>query len=401
MNHGPARRDASARRHGARLSAVLCCTLFCTLQAVSPGLVTAQEDDAALTRERLKELENSISALIRSQRRDEQQRGNEQGRLRTTEEAISALNRDLRATRSQIAANREAIVGLQTQRAQLQANVEAQRDAVRSEVRRAYEAGSRDELRMLLSEEDPQQLSRMLAYYRRVVGARRELLDGFRSTLAELEAVDSQLSDARDALDAELARQESKLEELDTARSERMEMLAVLEQRIANQAEELASQEEERGRLEDLLAEIEALTAQLLPDFNVEPFSAARGKMPWPVEGTISNAYGRPRAQGKLRWQGVRMQAEEGAMVSAIHHGRVVYADWLRGSGLLLVIDHGEGFMSLYAHNESLLREVGDWVNTGAAVSTVGSTGGQREAGLYFEIRKDGKPTNPARWCRG
>ncbi|MEM1187088.1 MAG: peptidoglycan DD-metalloendopeptidase family protein [Pseudomonadota bacterium] len=383
------------------MSAVLVCTLFCALQAVSPGLVTAQEDDAALTRERLKELESSISALIRSQRRDEQRRGNEQGRLRTTEEAISTLNRDLRATRSQIAANREAIVGLQTQRAQLQANVEAQRDAVRSEVRRAYEAGSRDELRMLLSEEDPQQLSRMLAYYRRVVGARRELLEGFRSTLAELEAVDSQLSDARDALDAELVRQESKLEELDTARSERMEMLAVLEQRIANQAEELASQEEERGRLEDLLAEIEALTAQLLPDFNVEPFSAARGKMPWPVEGTISNAYGRPRAQGKLRWQGVRMQAEEGAMVSAIHHGRVVYADWLRGSGLLLVIDHGEGFMSLYAHNESLLREVGDWVNTGAAVSTVGSTGGQSEAGLYFEIRKDGKPTNPARWCRG
>ncbi|MEL7046441.1 MAG: peptidoglycan DD-metalloendopeptidase family protein [Pseudomonadota bacterium] len=397
MEQGPARRDASARRHGAVLSAVI----LTALQALSPGPVSAQDDDASLTRERLKELESSISALTRSQRRDERQRGTELGRLRTTEQAISTLNRDLRTTRARIESNREAIAGLQVQREQLQEDVEAQREAVRLEVRRAYEAGNRDELRMLLSEEDPQQLSRMLAYYRRVVGARRELLDGFRSTLAELESVDAQLSDARVSLDAELARQETKLAELDKARGERKELLAALDQRIATQAAELASQEEERGRLEDLLAEIEAVTAQLLPDFNVEAFSAARGKMPWPVEGTISNAYGRPRAQGKLRWQGVRMRAEEGATVSAIHHGRVVYADWLRGSGLLLVIDHGEGFMSLYAHNESLLREVGDWVNTGAAVSTVGSTGGQREAGLYFEIRKDGKPTNPARWCRG
>ncbi|MEO1078939.1 MAG: peptidoglycan DD-metalloendopeptidase family protein [Pseudomonadota bacterium] len=397
MEQGPARRDASARRHGAVLSAVI----LTALQALSPGPVRAQEDDASLTRERLKELESSISALTRSQRRDERQRGTELGRLRATEQAISTLNRDLRTTRARIESNREAIAGLQVQREQLQEDVEAQREAVRLEVRRAYEAGNRDELRMLLSEEDPQQLSRMLAYYRRVVGARRELLNGFRSTLAELESVDARLSDARVSLDAELARQETKLAELDKARGERKELLAALDQRIATQAAELASQEEERSRLEDLLAEIEAVTAQLLPDFNVEAFSAARGKMPWPVEGTISNAYGRPRAQGKLRWQGVRMRAEEGATVSAIHHGRVVYADWLRGSGLLLVIDHGEGFMSLYAHNESLLREVGDWVNTGAAVSTVGSTGGQSEAGLYFEIRKDGKPTNPARWCRG
>ncbi len=395
MEKGPARRTASARRPGVLRSALFLTSLFLIIT------VAAQEDDEAITRERLKELESSISALTEAQRRDERQRGTELGRLRAAEEAISALNRDLRATRTQIESNRQAIADLEVQRDELQKDAAAQSEAVRLEVRRAYEAGNRDELRMLLSEEDPQQLARMLAYYRRVVGARRELLDGFRSTLAELDAVDTRLSDARASLDAELARQETRLAELDSARAERKELLAVLDKRLASQAEELARQEEERGRLEALLEEIEAVAAQLLPDLNVEPFSAARGNMPWPVDGTISNAFGRPRAQGKLRWQGVRMRAEEGTTVAAIHHGRVVYADWLRGSGLLLVIDHGEGFMSLYAHNESLLREVGDWVNTGAAVATVGSTGGQSEAGLYFEIRKDGKPTNPARWCRG
>jgi septal ring factor EnvC (AmiA/AmiB activator) len=123
--------------------------------------------------------------------------------------------------------------------------------------------------------------------------------------------------------------------------------------------------------------------------------------MAWPVEGRITERFGRPRNSGKMKWQGVRLKAETGATVSAIHHGRVVYADWLRGSGLLLVIDHGEGYMSLYAHNESLLRDVGEWVSTGAAIATVGDSGGQSEAGLYFEIRKDGKPTNPQAWCSG
>ena len=102
-----------------------------------------------------------------------------------------------------------------------------------------------------------------------------------------------------------------------------------------------------------------------------------------------------------MRWQGVNIPAKEGTTVRSIHHGRVVYADWLRGSGLLLIIDHGDGYMSLYAHNQSLLRDVGEWVSAGTPVATVGDSGGQAKAALYFEIRYQGKPTDPARWCRG
>ena len=122
--------------------------------------------------------------------------------------------------------------------------------------------------------------------------------------------------------------------------------------------------------------------------------------MPWPVEGKPSNQFDRPRNEGKMRWQGITIPAREGTTVKAIHHGRVVYADWLRGSGLLVIIDHGDGYMSLYAHNESLLREVGEWVTAGTPVSTVGNTGGEEQAALYFEIRQNGKPTNPSNWCK-
>ncbi|MEE4278603.1 MAG: peptidoglycan DD-metalloendopeptidase family protein [Halieaceae bacterium] len=360
-----------------------------------------QGDDAAQTRERLAELERSIKALSAAQRRDEERRGETVTSLRAAEASMARLSSALRTTRSEIGAAREEIETLRQQRDELLDNSAAQQDAVRRELRRAYQHGGRDELRLLLSEDDPQRVARMLAYYRRVAGARRSLIEGFRDTLAELSRVEDSLSERERSLDEQLARQQEQLAELEGARAQRRQLLATIESRLASQAASIEAQQAERSDLEALLEEIEAVAARLEAEKNVEAFSAAQGRMPWPVDGNISHAFGRPRAQGKLRWQGVRMRAEAGSTVSAIHHGRVVYADWLRGSGLLLVIDHGEGFMSLYAHNESLLRDVGDWVNTGAAVATVGSTGGQSETALYFEIRKDGKPVDPARWCRG
>ena len=134
---------------------------------------------------------------------------------------------------------------------------------------------------------------------------------------------------------------------------------------------------------------------------NVRAFAELRGAMPWPAEGRRGNAFGRPRNQGKMVWHGINIEAEAGSAVQAIHHGRVVYADWLRGSGLLLVIDHGDDYLSLYAHNETLLREVGEWVSMPAHRSAPSATAADaKHRGLYFEIRHRGKPIDPAAWCR-
>ena len=144
--------------------------------------------------------------------------------------------------------------------------------------------------------------------------------------------------------------------------------------------------------------ELKALLAEF-PAESSQRFSAVRGQLAWPVPGRLVNDYGQPRA-GSLRWNGVLVGAESGTSVRSLYYGRVVFADWLAGMGLLLVIEHGEGYMSLYGHNEALLKEAGDWVEPGERVALVGDSGGQGTPGLYFEIRRAGEPQNPHRWIK-
>ena len=384
------------------MRAVLLATLGLILGgtvALTPSPGRAQ--DAEEARQRLDELRTAIDRLSEARRREESRKNQLQAKLRETEKSLGRLQAEIRATDTDIGAAQESIAELSQRQTGLNNSAEAQRDAVRAALRDAYKNGDRGQLRMLLGEEDPQELARLMTYYRYIVEARADLIAEFRATIAELASVEADLDARLAGLEEKRAQQKNRLARLESSRRERREVLAQIETALATQSAELAQREAEERELEALLSEIESAIAQLMPEEDVEPFTAAQGRMPWPVRGRILFGFGRPRAQGKMRWQGVRMQADAGDPVTAIHHGRVVYADWLRGSGLLLVIDHGEGYMSLYAHNESLLRQVGDWVGTGTPVATVGDTGGQSEAGLYFEIRKDGRPTNPARWCQG
>jgi septal ring factor EnvC (AmiA/AmiB activator) len=129
-----------------------------------------------------------------------------------------------------------------------------------------------------------------------------------------------------------------------------------------------------------------------------EPFASVKGKLAWPVQGRIAGAYGQPRGAGPVKWSGVLLEAAAGTQVRAVYHGRVAFADWLSGLGLLVIVDHGSGYMSLYGHNEALLKEAGDWVDPGEPIAQVGDTGGQARAGLYFEIRLNGEPIDPNPW---
>ncbi|MEM1403777.1 MAG: peptidoglycan DD-metalloendopeptidase family protein [Pseudomonadota bacterium] len=376
---------------------LLACALLLT-----PGL-RAQSDEqrAAQTRERIAALEAEITAITQRQKRQRQARDELQNQLESVETQRASLSRQRRDTRASINATRADILDLEAQRETTSAAARAQEQAIGDELRASYRDGNDNQLKLLLGQENPQDLARMLAIYRRILGARSALIDEYRATAEKLVAVEKSLNEQEASLQNDLAALDSQDRELAKTRKERAELLTKVEEKLANDEQALAARANDRAQLEDILEEIEAALAQLFPEDTVEPFSEARGSMPWPIDGRITQRFGRPRNQGKMRWQGVRMTAETGATVGAIHHGRVVFADWLRGSGLLMVIDHGEGYMSLYAHNETLLREVGDWVTTGAPVATVGDSGGQQEAGLYFEIRKDGKPTDPQPWFQG
>lgn len=278
---------------------------------------------------------------------------------------------------------------------------EAQQKSIATELKSAYQMGRQGSVKVLLNQEDPDSVARMMAYHSYILEARSQTIAAYRKTLGEIAAIEPKISALTKQLTdtgRKLARQSEKL---NIAQRRRSTALANLAQSIQSKGGKLQQLETDRKELESLLDAIEEAVVNLEVPENYKAFSDAKGKMPWPVSGKKPrNRYGKSRNEGKMRWQGVSIPARVGTTVASIHHGRVVYADWLRGSGLLLIIDHGDGYMSLYAHNQTLLKEVGEWVTAGTAVSTVGSSGGQDSAALYFEIRHNGKPTNPGSWCR-
>ncbi|MDZ7783188.1 MAG: peptidoglycan DD-metalloendopeptidase family protein [Halioglobus sp.] len=383
----------TSRRPGRRLWPVL-------LLACLPlsGLAETEEEK---TRAQLQSLERDIQRISREISSATSQRDKTQRQLRDAEETLGRLQREIAATGQEIDRSRARIAELEQERARLEGAREAQQARIAAEMRAAWQMGSQGRLKVLLSQEDPHTLARAMTYHRYLHEARRETVADYRRTLAELAALgeraDSELRELERHKEA-LAQQRRQLGE---TRTEREKALAALNADIDSKAARLEQLQDDRRELEKLLQAIEEAVAKLEAPADHRAFAAARGEMPWPLEGQPSNRFGSWRNAGKMRWQGVTIPAEEGTTVQAIHHGRVVYADWLRGSGLLLIIDHGDGYMSLYAHNQSLLREVGEWVAAGAAISTVGSTGGRDRAALYFEVRHQGVPVDPALWCRG
>lgn len=358
-------------------------------------------DEAEETRRELERLETDIARISAAQQAREAQRSQTQAQLRDSENRLSSLKTTLSTLSARIADSETELQGLDAQAKRLNGEAQTQQSRVADEIRRAFKGAENDQLKLLLSQEDPQAIARLLTYYRYVLGARNALLIEYSQILADISNTEAALEATRRQLQQQREAVDRQRETVAVEQAQRQALLARITAELASDAEILAQRQQDRADLEELLAEIEAAMSAVSLPMETQPFSEAQGQMPWPVDGKITQRYGSPRNQGKMRWQGVRLAAEAGTAVSAIHHGRVVYADWLRGSGLLLVIDHGEGYMSLYAHNETLLRDVGDWVSTGAPIATVGDSGGQSEAALYFEVRKDGTPTDPQRWCRG
>ncbi|MGB5519316.1 MAG: peptidoglycan DD-metalloendopeptidase family protein, partial [Gammaproteobacteria bacterium] len=183
-------------------------------------------------------------------------------------------------------------------------------------------------------------------------------------------------------------------------RLKKNQLLSRLEQKISNQEKNLTELEGSRSRIETLLKSLGELLADIPQSpSDLRPFRQQKGKMPWPASGPFLATYGEPRNKGGLKWNGVLISTKHGTPVRAVSHGRVAFADWLQGFGFIIIIDHGEGYMSLYGHNETLVKQAGDWVEAGEVIAASGDSGGQPFPGVYFEIRLRGKPINPRRWC--
>jgi septal ring factor EnvC (AmiA/AmiB activator) len=382
--------DFSLKKTGFRQAVFLLLVLF-----AHTG--TAQQD---ANPQDLKRLESAIEDLQRELGRHRGKYGALEAQLRKNEVAIGNLSTLIRANRKKQAALEQELTSLRSRRRQLEQDRNKQQVLIAAQLRSAYQLGQEKTLKVLLNQEDPALISRALTYVDYFNKARMREIDQFNNTLTELRALEPAIVEKSATLKQtgqQLATEKSTLGHQQKARQQ---TLASLSQTIKTKDAQLQQHEKDQARLEALLNTVEDVAASFASMEDARPFGSLKGKMKWPARGKIVNRFSRRRQHGGLKWQGVEIRGKEGNKITAIHHGRVVFADWLGGQGLLIVIDHGDGYMSLYGHNQSLLHETGDWIRTGEIIATMGNSGGRSQTGLYFEIRHKGKARNPAGWCR-
>ncbi len=357
----------------------------------------AMDEDAA--RARIQQLGTEIRQLQAqlSAARNEQRL--EQDALKAMDLAIQDSNRNLRDLEAKRLDHQLTLKDLRTQKETFLVSLTQQKDQLGGQLRSAYRISRQSRLQLLLNLDSPAQLSRTLAYYNYVNRAKVRQIEELQTVLARLEQMQTDI-------DAELTRlttveliQREAVAALEGQRLERRDVLARLTRQIGSDSDRLQELVRNRRDLETLLSKLENALADIPDDLGKGlGVAAQKGDLLMPVSGRVLSAFGNRRA-GDLNWHGWLIEASPGVEVKPVAYGRVAYADWLRGYGLLLIIDHGDGFMSLYGHNETLFSEVGDWVEPSQPIALVGAGSGT-DQGLYFELRKDGKALDPAAWIR-
>lgn len=380
------------RLPGQRLGLVTALALLLTA-----GFSHAEPSNASA--QQLERLEKRISDIGQWLQEAEDNRGELVRNLRSLEQDIGRLTAHLHQLREREEQLQGELRQLDAQAQILKNQLASQRGALGAQLRNAWMQGDAPGLKVLLNETDPQQLARLMTYHEYLSRDAVLRLQTFQATLAQLQDNRAQALSARAQLTAAQAQARTEQEERQERQTERRQALAALQSDISQRRGELERLQADRTRLEDLVKQVEeAVRAMDLPAQST-PFKQLRAKLPWPTRGKVVANYGESMAAGKMRRNGIIIQAAAEEPVLAVHYGRVVFANWLRGFGLLLIIDHGDGYMSLYGHNGGLLKSVGDWVSAGETVALMGEGSGSPN-GLYFEIRHNGKPGNPAQWLQ-
>lgn len=319
--------------------------------------------------------------------------------LKDAELGVADARGRLLALRADIDARVKRRAELARDREREQAAVDAERSQLAGQLRAAYMIGGEEPLRLLLNQRDPQHVGRMLGYYRYFGNARAAQIGTIDARLARIADLDRQIADEQ-RQQAELQQaQQGRLTSLEQARSQRQQVLAGLQKQSETRAQTLQRLRTQQASLEQLLRDLRRKVSPALPSDNATAFGKLRGKLGWPVAGRLAAEFGAQRA-GDVRWEGVVISAPRDTAVKAVAAGTVVYADWLPGLGLLVIVDHGEGYLSLYGYTSQIYRKAGEHVVAGDTLAAVGDTGGRSEPQLYFEIRRDGKPVNPVAWFR-
>ncbi len=365
------------------------------LLGVMPSYAQSSAQDNK-TKQELDDIKQQIVEEKQSLNQGSQQQQTLQERLKKDDLAIAANAQSIKSIVDDQKIVEQKLRALSKQQTELNDKKQQQEKALAEQIRSAYYAGHHDYLKLLLNQQDPNQVSRNLTYYQYLNAARIESIDDYKSVIKDLLDVEQEQRMQAQKLSELIAEQQLQKQNLQHNRQQRAATLKSINSSILSSKQRLNKLEEEEKSLIQALARLQAMQKQA---WELTGLSKLKNKLQWPVQGRIRHAYGQ-RKQGYLRWKGVLMTAPVGQPVYTIHNGTVLFADWLKGYGLVVVVDHGDGYMSLYGHNQTLLKNVGDRVEIGEPIALVGQSGGQNRAGLYFEIRHKGKPVNPKLWCK-
>lgn len=365
------------------------------------GAAAAQNSNPAKAEAELKAVRAQIDKVKAEMERDAGRRDKLAREIEDSEKSVSSARGELdklRRERAEHTARRAELAGL---RRTEENALTRDRAALAGQIRAAHMIGQEEPLKLLLSQRDPAQAGRVLTYYQYFGRARAQQIAAISGHISELNSLDADLAEEEQRLTALEEQQRGEVAKLQSARDRRGRALASLEAESKNRAKELDRLKDQQGSLEKLVRELRRALERIekFPTDSKDAFAKLRGKLAWPVSGRLLASFGQVRAGG-VKWDGMLVSGAQGTPVRAVYHGRVVYADWLSGLGLLTIIDHGDGYLSLYGHNERLYKEVGEKVTAGDTIATVGDSGGRQTPALYFEIRKAGRPVDPRPWFK-
>lgn len=381
---------------------------------------TAWAGKAETSKEALSDLKEKIESLKKELDSKQQAHTEAADSLKQSEQSISEANRKLHELSQQQKINRNTLQSLQQEKSGLDQTIQQQQRLLSQQLYQQYLNGQQSYLQVLLTQRDPSAISRELHYYGYVARARAGLIRDLKQNLRQVSALNAQTATALQQISDLKAEQEAQRKQLETEKAERKKVLSQLATQIKAQRGEISKLRRDEKRLSDLVTRLSRIVPPTpKPQKSPKPrqeegrsndsvptqafsggnFNALKGKLHLPVRGKLTNRFGAPREDGGVSWKGLFIQASEGEEVRAIADGRVVFADWLRGFGNLLIVDHGSGYMSLYGNNQAVLKRVGDAVNAGDAVASVGNSGGNEASGLYFEMRHQSRPFDPLSWC--
>jgi septal ring factor EnvC (AmiA/AmiB activator) len=360
--------------------------------------------------EELENLRQRIAAMQHEMDKTSASKSEAVDALRESERAISDGNRKLSELAAQQRDADRQLNELQARQHSLSSTMSSQQVLLGRLLYQQYLGGQQEYAKLLLSNQDPNQVARDLQYYRYIARNRANWLSTLRNNLQQVTALGGAAREQREVLAGLESEQKSQQQELQEKQRERERTLNNISQQLRSQRREIHRLQQDENRLAHLVEKISQMLAQpkskslfhndKLPDsrFDGKPFAELKGKLAFPVKGEVSNRFGALRPDSTVLWKGIQIKAGSGQAVKVVASGRVVFADWLRGFGNLLIVDHGKGYMSLYGNNETLYKRVGDELRGGDTISTVGNSGGNEDSGLYFELRLESKPLDPLKW---